>query len=269
MSTSVKGLAAAFRFRLEKKLLEPLRSRFEKKSFPYMERLVKKHSLVGDHTFFSNEQFPWVAKLEANWKDIRRELDNVMETTMEIPSFQDVSRQQKQLTQDNKWRTFFFCFYGHRRDENCRLCPRTMELLKTIPNMKTAFFSILSPHKHIPPHRGPYNGVLRLHLGLRIPKDRTHCKIRVDSDFGLWEEGKALIFDDSYEHEVWNNTEEIRVVLFVDFVRPLPLRAAIFNRFYIKYIAASKFIQDAVGNLDKIKAGKAVVKVKQQARTQS
>ncbi|HEU4903850.1 MAG TPA: aspartyl/asparaginyl beta-hydroxylase domain-containing protein [Flavisolibacter sp.] len=267
MSKSVKGIVASFHYRLEKTMVEPLRSRFERMSFPFMERLVKEQSLVGDHTFFNNDQFPWIAKLEANWKEIRQELDHVMETTNEIPSFQDVSKQQKQLTQDNKWRTFFFCFYGHRRDENCRLCPRTMELLKSIPNMKTAFFSILSPHKHIPPHRGPYNGVLRLHLGLQIPKDRMNCKIRVGNDFGLWEEGKALIFDDSYEHEVWNNTEEIRVVLFVDFVRPLPLRAAFLNRLYIKYIAASKFIQDAVGNLDKIKVGKTIVKAKQQVQT--
>lgn len=268
MHTSVKGLAASFRFRLEKILIEPLRSRFEKRSFPYMERLVKKQSLVGNHTFFNNDQFPWIANLEANWKEIRRELDHVMENTSEIPSFQDVSRQQQQLTQDNKWRTFFFCFYGHRREENCRQCPRTIEVLKTIPNMKTAFFSILSPHKHIPPHRGPYNGVLRLHLGLRIPQDRMNCKIRVGNDFGLWEEGRALVFDDSYEHEVWNNTEEIRVVLFVDFVRPLPPRAAFLNSLYIKYIAASKFIQDAVGNLDKLKAGKTVVKANQQMQIQ-
>lgn len=254
MKNLLRRLSASLRFRIEKTFLDPLRYRFEKRMFPYMERLVKKRSKVGDHTFFDAEMFPWIGELEAYWQEIRTELDQVLITTDEIPAFQEVSKQQKQLTQDNKWKTFFFSFYGHQREENCLRCPRTMELLKLIPDMKTAFFSILSPHKHIPPHRGPYNGVLRLHLGLRIPADRMNCRIRVGNDYGHWEEGQALIFDDSYEHEVWNDTDEIRVVLFVDFARPLPQPAALLNKWYIKYIAASKFIQDAVGNLDKMRA---------------
>lgn len=267
MQNIFKKIAASLRFRWQKRLLDPLAVRFEKLTFPSMERLVKKRSKVGDHTFFRKEEFPWVKELEASWQDIRRELDAVLTVDADIPSFQDVSSPQMQLTQDNKWRTFFFYFYGHRRDENCRRCPRTIELLKKIPDMKTAFFSILSPNKHIPPHRGPYNGVLRLHLGLRIPVDRMNCKIRVGNDFGYWQQGEALIFDDSYEHEVWNDTEEIRVVLFVDFVRPLPQPAALLNKLYIRYIAGSKFIQDAVGNLNKIKDEKHVkeIRLQQQA----
>jgi beta-hydroxylase len=251
MSKSPKQILAAIRFRLYNKLVRPL----EKKSFPFMENLVKKKSKVGDHTFFDKSLFPWVAGLEANWEDISKELEVVMGNTDAIPSFQDVSAEQKELTVDDKWKTFFFYFYGHKREENCRRCPRTIELLKTIPGMKTAFFSILSPNKHIPAHRGPYNGVLRLHIGLRIPQNRMNCKIRVGNDFGYWEQGKALIFDDSYEHEVWNDTDETRVVLFVDFLRPLPQPADRLNQFYIKHIAASRFIQDAVGNLDKIMGG--------------
>lgn len=247
MLTLIKRPYAALRRRLKKGVLAKL----DQKALPYMEKKVKKHSMVGDHTFFNSKDFPWIAEIENNWQDIRKELDQVMQTT-HIPSFQEVSKEQKQLTQDDKWKTFIFYFYGHEREENCLRCPRTIELLHKIPGMKTAFFSILSPQKHIPPHRGPYNGVLRFHLGLRIPKNPQDCKIRVGDDIGYWQQGKSLVFDDSYQHEVWNDTDEIRVVLFVDFLRPLPKAIDFLNKLYIKHIAASRFIQDAVGNLDEM-----------------
>ena len=81
-------------------------------------------------------------------------------------------------------------------------------------------FSILEPGKRLPPHRGPYNGVLRLHLGLLIPEPRERAAIRVGPEQHHWTEGRVLIFDDAYEHEAWNETEQVRVVLFVDFERP-------------------------------------------------
>jgi len=84
--------------------------------------------------------------------------------------------------------------------------------------MKTAFFSILSPDKHIPAHKGPFNGVLRYHLELIIPEPKEKCRIRVHDQFNEWDEGKSLIFDDTYEHEVCNDTDGFRVVLFVDFI---------------------------------------------------
>ena len=68
-------------------------------------------------------------------------------------------------------------------------------------------FSILEPGKHLPPHRGPYNGVLRLHLGLIVPEPREQLGIRVENEVYRWREGEAVIFDDAYEHEAWNRTD--------------------------------------------------------------
>src|SRR5581483_6553925 len=101
----------------------------------------------------------------------------------------------------------FFCAYGVRVDENCRRCPETTRILKTIPGMQTAFFSILQPDMHIDPHSGPYGGVLRFHLALKVPEPRTACRIRVGGDIRSWEEGKSLVFDDTYEHEAWNESK--------------------------------------------------------------
>jgi aspartyl/asparaginyl beta-hydroxylase len=80
--------------------------------------------------------------------------------------------------------------------------------------MKTAFFSILAPGKHIPVHRGPYQRAIRAHLGLIIPDPKERCRIRVGNQFAHWNEGEVMVFDDSYVHEVWNDTDGIRVVLF-------------------------------------------------------
>ena len=103
------------------------------------------------------------------------------------------------------------------------MCPQTAALMREIPGMTTAMISILSPRKHILDHRGPYKGVLRYHLGLIVPEDAEACRIRVGEDIRHWQEGKSMVFDDTFNHEVWNDTDETRVVLFVDVLRPLPV----------------------------------------------
>jgi aspartyl/asparaginyl beta-hydroxylase (cupin superfamily) len=174
----------------------------------------------GHRTFFEREEFPWVADVESEWMTIRKELEPLMLRREEIPNFQDYSEGQRALTQDDQWKTFFFYAFGNKEKENCERCPETVRILDKIPGMNTAMFSILGPGKHIPPHRGPYKGVLRFHLGLIIPKPEGSCRIRVGSDIRAWKEGESLIFDDSHEHEVWNDSDSYRVVLFVNFVRP-------------------------------------------------
>jgi ornithine lipid ester-linked acyl 2-hydroxylase len=78
------------------------------------------------------------------------------------------------------------------------------------PGLITVLFSILEPGKHLPAHRGPYNGVLRLHLGLIVPEPCERLGIRVENQIYRWREGEVVIFDDSYEHEAWNDTSDTR-----------------------------------------------------------
>jgi len=212
------------------------------------EKIIACYSLVGDPTFFDPKLFPWVERLEADWKEMRRELDAVLEHREKLPNFQDISRDQYAITRDDLWKTYLFFAYGAKAENNCRRCPKTTALIETIPDMKTAFFSILAPGKHIQEHRGPYKGVIRYHLGLIIPEPREKCRIRVGKDIGYWEEGKSLIFDDSYRHEAWNETDGMRAVLFIDFVRPVRFPFSILNRIAIELIALSPFIQDVKAN---------------------
>lgn len=196
-------------------------------------RLNKQFSLVGDHYFFPVTDFAWVAKVEGVTEQIQQELNELLLIKDKLPNFQDVVVGQYRLTRDNNWKSYFLYIYGHEVTENCKHCPRTREALSHIPSIKTAFFSILEGGKHIPPHKGPYNGVLRYHLGLKIPGNGEECRIRVGDELGYWREGKSLVFDDSYEHEAFNDADSERVVLFVDFVRPLPKSVSWLNKLVI------------------------------------
>ncbi|HTS90224.1 MAG TPA: aspartyl/asparaginyl beta-hydroxylase domain-containing protein [Gemmatimonadales bacterium] len=213
-----------------------------------LERMIARASLIGNPPFFVSSQFQWVKQLEDNWPAIRREVDAILPRRAELPNFQDISRDQAFLSQDDGWKTFFFYAYGIRADGNCARCPETTRVIESIPGMKTAFFSILSPGKHIPLHRGPYKGVIRAHLGLLVPEPKEQCRIQVGPEFAHWEEGKVMVFDDSYPHQVWNDTKGVRVVLFLDIVRPLRFPMNVLNAGILKLIAWSPFIKDAETN---------------------
>lgn len=214
--------------------------------FGALYRLYARSSIHGDHEFFSTDDFPWVPAIEADWHKVRAELDDLLPYAADLPNFQDISRDQKALSQDDKWKTFFFYAYGIKAVPNCRRCPDTAELLKKIPGMKTAFFSILAPGKELPPHYGPYKGVLRLHLPVLVPEPAEMCGIRVGTQTRHWEEGRVMIFDDTFEHEAWNRTDGVRVVLFVDMMRPMRFPANLVNSTMSWLIALSPFV---LGNL--------------------
>ncbi len=213
------------------------------------EWLIRRCSGVGQQPFFAPSAFPWIRRIEADWTSIRDELLVLLRDRVHIPSFHEISPEQLFITKDDKWKTFMLFAYGRKVPQNCARCPETTRLLETIPGMKTAFFSILGPGKHIPAHRGPYTGVLRYHLGLIVPREKEACRIRVDSQTAHWDEGRSLVFDDTYEHEVWNQTDEERVVLFVDFTRPLPYPISVLNEMVIQLFSRSPLIQHIVENV--------------------
>jgi len=117
---------------------------------------------------------------------------------------------------DTGWEVFGFHFFGKRQDLNCLLCPETSRAVEAIPGMITAGFSRLAAGSRIRPHRGYTGTVLRCHLGLVIPPD---CALKVDGATASWREGECLFFDDTFEHEAWNNSREDRIVLLIDIAR--------------------------------------------------
>lgn len=231
---------------LSVKLVAYASSRVYRVLFRPAEWLVRRFSSVGQKPFFSDSKFAWIPRIEAGWTTIREELCMQLPERAQIPSLHEVADGESALTQDDKWKTFWLYAYGRAITDNCRRCPETTRLIESITGMKTAFFSILAPRKLIPEHRGPYTGVLRYHLGLIVPSRKEACRIRVGSEFAHWEEGRSLVFDDAYPHQVWNDTDEERVVLFVDFARPLPFPVSVLNEAMIRLFSRSGFIQEIV-----------------------
>ena len=213
-----------------------------------VEQVLIRFSLVGATPFLAPSAFAWVETLEANWKVIRAELDQVLKTPERIPNFQDISTDQANITRDDKWKSYFLYGYGYKMPDNCKQCPETTRIIEAIPGMFTAFFSVLAPGKHIPRHRGPYRGLLRGHLALVVPEPREACWIEVGDVTTPWEEGRCIVFDDTYKHRVENNTDGVRVVLFLDVLRPLKFPASLLNRIILQLIRLSPFIQDARRN---------------------
>lgn len=214
----------------------------------WAERLNLRYAIHGNPPVYDNASFPWAAEIEKAYPAIRAELEKVLTRKSELPNFQDISSDVKTITNDAGWKTFFLAGFGTPSERNIALCPKTWAAVKNIPGLKTAMFSIFEPGKHLPAHRGPYNGVLRLHLGMIVPEPRDRIAIRVDKQICHWEEGKVLIFDDAYEHEAWNHSGQTRVVLFVDFVKPLRFPAKLVNWLLMNLAVFTPFIQEGMEN---------------------
>ena len=208
------------------------------------ERLNLRYSKVGNPAVYDVSSFPWAAGIEGEWRTIRCELENVLKRKDELPDFHDIAAEIAAISNEPGWKTFLLAGYGIKSKQNIALCPETWRILQKVPGLKTAMFSIFDPGKHLPPHRGPYNGLLRLHLGLIVPEPRQQVAIRVWNTICHWEEGRALIFDDAYEHEAWNKTDKVRVILFVDFVKPLQFPANFVNRLILNIAAFTPYVQE-------------------------
>ena len=199
-----------------------------------IEDWVAEQSSVGNNSIIDPKTFEWVERLEKNSGVIRQELIALLSGQTILPNMHEMSPRQINLSSGDGWKTYFFSLLGHRIEQSYIRCPETGKLLDSIPDMVLAFFSVLAPGMHLKRHRGAYKGVLRCHLGLIVPEPRTAVRMQVGDEMIYWEEGKCVIFDDTHHHEVWNDTDSIRVVLLMDIYRPLPAWLAHVNRTWLK-----------------------------------
>lgn len=170
---------------------------------------------------FTTDELPGSSLLEQHAAEIRAELDDLLAERADIPGFHEVDPGQRRLSDSRRWRAFVLRFYGLDVEANRRRCPKTAHVLDQVPGVHTAFFSIYEPHTRVPRHTGAVKGIVRYHLALVVP-DSPDCWIEIGGERHHWKEGEALIFDDTFVHRVRNDTDEIRVVLFVDLIRPMP-----------------------------------------------
>lgn len=226
----------------------PLHPVFDSDFYRKLEAWLGQSSTVGNRPFFEPKQFPWSKDLEANWTVIRQELEQVLQQVNALPSFQDIMPRQQRISPDSGWKTYYFCAFGFIAERNCEACPKTWEFIRHIPGLKVAFFSILAPGKHIPEHRGKHKGLIRYHLGLKVPEPNTACRLRVGKETVHWQEGKSIIFDDTYFHEAWNDTDGYRVVLFLDIARPFNFPLSLVNALVSRLLILSPLANQAKAN---------------------
>ena len=214
-----------------------------------MSEFLGRQSLVPDTPVLDPSQFAFTQTLEANWEVIRDEARGILKHRDSIPSFDQVSPDQKRISKGGSWRTFFLIGFGERLSKNCAQAPETTKLLEQIPGIQTAWFSILAPGYHIPAHRGVTKGILTCHLGLIIPKDAEQCRIRVEDETLVWQPGKTLMFCDGYDHEVWNDTDEERTVLLMQFDRPMRLPGRLFSKAFVGLLKMTAFFKEPRKNM--------------------
>ncbi len=179
--------------------------------------------------FYDRKEFPWLAALEAETGAIRQELEKVMRDEAEKfrpyvdhPA-ESPARQWLELNHSERWSVFFLWKDGEKREDACARCPRTAAAVEKLPLVRipnfapTIMFSTLAPHTHIPPHTSVTNTRLVVHLPLIVP---PNCRFRVGNETREWKVGEAWVFDDTIDHEAWNDSDELRVILMIDVWNP-------------------------------------------------
>ena len=146
------------------------------------------------------------------------------------------------------WKRFYLKWYDQPLPSALANCPRTVELVNSIPTVKGAMFASLPPGGRLVQHRDPYAGSLRYHLGLLVPKSSGECRIFIDGEPYSWREGEDLVFDETYLHYAENTTSDDRIILFCDVERPLRTRAVVAaNRWVSRHIINESATQNEEG----------------------
>ncbi len=179
--------------------------------------------------YYDNADFPWLKGLAAGTDMIRDELIAALRDDSEgfgpyinFPQGVPVN-QWAELNHSPRWSTFYLWKDGARVEEHCQRCPKTTALIETLPLIDiprfgpTVLFSALAPRTRIPAHTGDTNARLVVHLPLILPPG---CRFRVGNDTRPWRLGEAWVFDDTIEHEAWNDSDELRVILMIDIWNP-------------------------------------------------
>jgi aspartyl/asparaginyl beta-hydroxylase (cupin superfamily) len=179
--------------------------------------------------FYEREEFPWLADFEAATAEIQRELATIVaedgagfQPYIHYPDHLPLD-QWRELNHSPRWTAFHFFERGKPIEERWRRAPATVRAFNLLPQpdvqlrSPTAMFSVLQPKTRIPPHTGVANFRLVVHLPLVLPAD---CGFRVGGETRAWRIGEAWVFDDTIEHEAWNNSDQIRIILICDVWNP-------------------------------------------------
>jgi aspartate beta-hydroxylase len=208
-------------------------------------RWVYDHRLSGPPVLDSAAFFPEAQEVAAAWPDLRAEALQVAQDMQRVPRFHDVMPAQAEISANDgrDWRMFVLKAYGVDVPDNMARCPALAALLASHPAILSAAFSFLAPGKHIPLHRGPFRGVTRFYMGLSVPRradGSPAAVLTIDGREHRIGDGAHLLWDDTFPHEVRNDSDQVRIALLLDIRRRgMPLDMALLSRTIVAGVGAA------------------------------
>src|SRR5438105_2900559 len=188
-------------------------------------------------------QFPELTKLRENWQTIRDEAVALSDEG-HIRAALDHNDLGFNSFFKYGWKRFYLKWYGEPLPSAQALCPRTVALVQSLPSVNAAMFALLPPGGKLNPHRDPFAGSLRYHLGLVTPNSDA-CRIYIDGEAYSWRDGQDVLFDETFIHSAENKTDVTRIILFCDVERPLRTRwMTAFNRWVSRNIIRASATQN-------------------------
>jgi len=220
---------------------------------PRIDRIIMRNSLIPDQAVQDKSFFAWVPELERQWQAIRDEAIRIR--AEDIPPLGEISFDHGRIAADRRWRAFFLKGYGYRMEANAARAPITAAAIEKVPGLVTANFSVLEAGGHIPRHWGMTKGMLTYHLALKAPKEREKCRMHIEEGDTLhimaWQDGESFIFDDMFNHEVWNETDEDRYILLIQIKRPCRGLGNLIQNVFLFGVRNSRFVQDIKKAIDR------------------
>jgi aspartate beta-hydroxylase len=205
-------------------------------------RQIYDSRIAGPPILDADAYFPSAGKFADAWREICEEAEHLAERLHSVPRFHEIMREQEAISanDDLDWRMFVLKAYGVSFAENMSACPRLAAIVADTPGILSASISYMAPGKHIPAHRGPFRGVVRFYLGLSVPlhADGTPAAaLTIDGKEYRVGDGEWLLWDDTYSHEVVNESNSVRSVLLLDvWRREMPLDMELFSRLLLAVV---------------------------------
>ena len=199
-------------------------------------RTIYDGRLDGPPVLDLDRYFPAGAEFTRAWRAVRDEADQVARRLHHVPRFHEIMREQAEISANDgrDWRMFILKAYGVDLPRNLATCPTLARLVAASPDVLSASISFLAPRKHVPAHRGPFRGVLRFYLGLSVPRHadgRPAAVLRVAGVEHRIGDGDCMLWDDTFPHEVTNESDHVRSVLLLDvWRRDMPIDMVLFSK---------------------------------------
>lgn len=168
--------------------------------------------------FYNREDLSWTKVMEDNWELMRDELLQLIEDKPD--RLQPYFINKTMAFPPRQWKTMGLYFWRYKIHRNCRRCPETLKIIKSIKHISSFSISVLEAGSNINPHQGDTDAIIRCHLGLVVPGALPDLGFQVGSKIKTWEVGKCLPFCDAITHTAWNHTNKRRIIINFDVVRP-------------------------------------------------